>query len=43
MQNQQQLQGVVMPGSSGSAPRIPSSLHTRSGYMGFQESTQKTL
>ena len=28
MQNQQQLQGVVMPGSSGSAPRIPSSLHT---------------
>ena len=31
MQNQQQLQGVAMSGSSGSAPRIPSSLHTPTG------------
>ena len=31
MQNQQQLQGEAMSGSSGSAPRIPNSLHTPTG------------
>ena len=35
MQNQQQrLQGAIMPESSGSAPRIPSSLHTPTGVYG---------
>ena len=37
MQNQcqQHLQGVIMPESSGSAPRIPSSLHTPTGVYGI--------
>ena len=38
MQNQQQqLQGVIMPESTGSAPRIPSSLHTPTGVYGVPQ------
>ena len=33
-QRQQHLQGVIMPESSGSVPRIPSSLHTPTGVYG---------
>ena len=36
-QQQQHLQGVIMPESSGSAPRIPSSLHTPTGVFGVRK------
>ena len=37
-QHQQHLQGVIVPESSGSAPRIPSSLHTPTGVYGVPKS-----
>ena len=41
MQNQQQLQGAVAPGSMGSTPRIPSSLHTPTGTYGVPASNSQ--
>ena len=37
----QQLQGAVAPPGSGSAPRIPSSLHTPTGVYGVPKQIQK--